>query len=313
MYVASAAYADRAGSADTAANALKLGGYDATDYMRKDEVKTIKSSYETLEWDGAGTYSWTVPEGVTKINVTTVGGGGSPGYIRTYPKVSNQPPYMNLFPGGCGGETVEGIVLNVDTGDEIKITIGQGAIPKWAGEDLSINKWGDWYTPPANIASGNKGGDSYISINGIIQSSTKALGGSGGDINFKIITNNYPYEGANAYYTYGTWNLTGKNGGYGGRPNTHPYHTTAGKDQDMAVGYKGSYGAGGIGSYNYLYNSRTKLWEIYSYGGGGGSYGDGAGTDGTASRGGGGCWDWGSYKSGAPGYAKISYTRLYSN
>ena len=313
LRVASAVNADHADTADTASNALKLGGYDASEYMRKDEVKTIKSSYETLEWDGAGTYSWTVPEGVTKINVTTVGGGGSPGYIRTFPKVSNKPPYMNLFPGGSGGETTEGVVLDVKTGDKVTITIGKGAIPKWAGEDLSINKWGDWYTPPANISSGNKGGDSYIAINNITQSTTKALGGNGGDINFKIIQNNYPYTGANAYYTYGTYNLTGKNGGYGGRPNTWIYHTTADLNQDMAMGYRGSYGAGGIGNYNYLYNSRTKLWEIYSYGGGGGSYGDGAGTDGGASRGGGGCWDWGSYKSGASGYVKISYTRLYSD
>ena len=311
--VASAVNADHADTADTATNALKLGGYDASEYMRKDEVKTIKSSYETLEWDGAGTYSWTVPEGVTKINVTTVGGGGSPGYIRTFPKVSNKPPYMNLFPGGSGGETTEGVILDVKTGDKVTITIGKGAIPKWAGEDLSINKWGDWYTPPANISSGNKGGDSYIAINNITQSTTKALGGNGGDINFKIINNNYPYTGANAFYTYGTYNLTGKNGGYGGRPNTWIYHTTAGLNQDMAMGYRGSYGAGGIGNYNYLYNSRTRLREIYSYGGGGGSYGDGAGTDGGASRGGGGCWNWGSYKSGAPGYVKISYTRLYSD
>ena len=63
LYVASAVYADRAGSADTASNALKLGGYDASDYLRKDEVQTVTAAYQEIEWTTPGTYDWVVPEG----------------------------------------------------------------------------------------------------------------------------------------------------------------------------------------------------------------------------------------------------------
>ena len=80
MYVASTVYADRAGTADTASNALKLGGYDATDYLRKDEMKNTVSTYTETEWQTAGTYYFVVPEGVNKLYVTTVGGGGGVGF-----------------------------------------------------------------------------------------------------------------------------------------------------------------------------------------------------------------------------------------
>ena len=315
--MASAVNADHADTADTASNALKLGGYDASDYMRKDEVKTIKSSYETLEYDGINgqdrILTWTVPEGVTQINVTTVGGGGSPGYIRALPPNGAQP-YRNMWPGGAGGETTENVLVSVKENDIITMVIGTGAIPPWAGEDLSWEKWRGYYTPPANNASGNKGGDTYIMINGIQLTSTIAKGGPGGNITIQSLSYDTP-TGLWARW-YGDISLTGKNGGYGGRVSTWQYVSSSNSSQSIVYydGGIGTYGEGGTGQATYTYNSRTKMYEIYNIGGGGGSYGDGATIINNADgyRGGGGCWNWGSYRRSGNGYVKISYVRLYS-
>ena len=315
LYVASAAYADRAGSADTAANALKLGGYDAADYMRKDEVKTIKSSYETLEWDGAGTYSWTVPEGVTKINVTTVGGGGGAGYIRAYRNQYTSGTICNIFPGGNGGETIEGVVLEVKQGDQILVTIGSGGKTAGSAVDYdTCNKGGYGYygLSPSSQGSGANGQESYISINNIKQTLTIAKGGHGADINNRTLSNHPPYTYPNSYYIYGNTSGTGKNGGRGARADTYP-------GGSIENGLSSPFATGGT-STNFegktIRNPCTGQNEYYEIGGGGGSYGSGAGYEGnmSAKRGGGGTHFSGAgAANGAPGYVKISYTRLYSN
>ena len=63
-------------SASSNSNALKLRGYDASDYLRKDEVQTVMAAYQEIERTSPGTYNWVVPEGVNFILVTPVGGGG---------------------------------------------------------------------------------------------------------------------------------------------------------------------------------------------------------------------------------------------
>ena len=313
--MASAVNADHADTADTASNALKLGGYDASEYMRKDEVKTIKSSYETLEWDGAGTYSWTVPEGVTKINVTTVGGGGGAGYVRAYRNQYTSGTICNIFPGGNGGETIEGVVLEVKQGDIISVIIGSGG--KTAGVPVSYytcNKGGYGYYGlyPSSQGSGGNGQESYISINGIKQTSTIAKGGDGANINNRTLTNTPPYTYPNSFYTYGNTSGTGKNGGRGARADTYP-------GGSISSGESSPYATGGT-STNFegktIRNPCTGQNEYYEIGGGGGSYGSGADYQGSisAKRGGGGSHLSGaSAANGASGYAKISYTRMYSD
>ena len=176
MYVASAVYADRAGTADTASNALKLGGYDASDYLRKDEVQTVTAAYQEIEWTTPGTYNWIVPEGVNSILVTTVGGGGGYGYS----KVDN--PYngkrLLAFPGGSGGEVIVNQLVKTTPGETITVIVGN------AGVNVTNSTGGGEFNETEitqyNGRNGGNGGISYIARNGTMISATKARGGAGG-------------------------------------------------------------------------------------------------------------------------------------
>ena len=324
LRVASAVNADHADTADTATNALKLGGYDASDYMRKDEVKTIRSSYETLEWDGAGTYSWTVPEGVTKINVTSVGGGGGGSLLRTTEYNTGLP--LNIFTGGNGGEVKENVVLNVNQGDSVKIIVGAGGAS--ISNAYSYKTCNGWY--PAPISDWNKygkaGNNSYISINGIKQTATEARGGQPGSITMQTTLSYNTADEVMGYKVSPTTTYPG--GGSGGLPMSRITYSYA----YLATGRSGKIGSGGRGtlvtSSEHNLNGRivttiknpcnNQNQEYYIWAGGGGSYGDGlTANDSTMTvkrGGGGGTLNVGSGgRSGGRGYVKISYTRLYSD
>ena len=322
LYVASAAYADHAGTADTAANALKLGGYDATDYMRKDEVKTIKSSYETLEWDGAGTYSWTVPEGVTKINVTTVGGGGGAGYLRVYNSTTKY--YYNGFPGGDGGQVKEGIILSVKGGDKVSIIVGKrGYCPQRS--DYRSTGYRDYTGPnPNQTGHGRNGSSSYLTINGIKQITTEAQGGAGGSI--KVTP--YVVNGVTQKDCYNTTRTQSVFSGAGGGAtiwyrlgNAGTIWSYNGGDSPYAQGGQVNFSSE-IRTFKFTNSNHTNLVEYGAASGGGASYGAGASCYSRSSfiypkRGGGGasCQDFtdSSIGDGADGYVKISYTRIYSD
>ena len=322
--MASAVNADHADTADTASNALKLGGYDASEYMRKDEVKTIKSSYETLEWDGAGTYSWTVPEGVTKINVTTVGGGGGAGYVRVYNTSTGY--YLNGFPGGNGGQVVEGTVLNVVGGDKISIVIGKGGLcaERNAGKFLDPNSTHESYgSDPTKTGNGGAGGDTYISINGIKQSVSIAKGGLGGNsVSAPYYLQNIRVPNAYHVSNFAAHSGSGKGGDIHYVLNTSNqifgYNGGNSKYANGGDGNNSTYGGAGY-SYKFTNESFTKLVEYGSSSGGGASYGAGGScayrnARFTPLRGGGAahCPDfW--FSDAANGYVKISYTRLYSD
>ena len=175
LYVASAVYAEHAGNADTASNALKLGGYDASDYLRKDEVQTVTAAYQEIEWTTPGTYNWIVPEGVNSILVTTVGGGGGYGFKRYYNKANQR--YL-IFTGGAGGEVIVNKLVKTSPGETLQIIVGQAG-NNVAGTNGSANF--DEATINAQTGkSGGAGGISYIARNGTMISDTKARGGRGG-------------------------------------------------------------------------------------------------------------------------------------
>ena len=324
--MASAVNADHADTADTASNALKLGGYDASEYMaseymRKDEVKTIKSSYETLEWDGAGTYSWTVPEGVTKINVTTVGGGGGAGYLRVYN--SKNGYYYNGFPGGNGGEVKEGITLNVQGGDSVSITVGKrGYCPQrtdWRSDGYRS------YTGPnlSQTGNGKDGSPTYLTINGIKQASTVANGGYGGQIGYTKYLSNGVWQ-TDQYMTRQKGAFSGAATGaqiWFGLTKSGFIYGYNGGDSKYAQGGQINF-SDGVRMYKFTNNNYTNKIEYGAASGGGASYGAGASCYSRSSfiypkRGGGGasCQDFtdSGIGDGADGYVKISYTRIYSD
>ena len=288
MYVASAVYADHAGTADTASNALKLGGYDASDYLRKDEVQTVTAAYQEMEWTTPGTYNWVVPEGVNSILVTTVGGGGGAGYYRwrtPYSATGNEA-YHHMFPGGGGAQVTPNVVVKTTPGETITVVVGKGgtnAVANSNWQDKSV------YERFVN-KNGGTGGNSYIARNGTMISATLAKGGNGGKgSGYKFIyqSGNVRHYGVDAGTAGGSGGTSGMWAGNYYSTNVSPihYYVTAPSGAGT-YGYKGSV-AGEIGSATINYGHHpgvapnlTIMHGRYIGGGGGASYGNGAGNDG---------------------------------
>ena len=326
LYVASAVYADRAGTADTASNSLKLGGYNASDYLRKDEVQTVTAAYQEIEWTTPGTYDWVVPEGVNSILVTTVGGGGGYGFHRFYPKDSgassfagsykNNPRYL-FFPGGAGGEVVVNKLIKTTPGETLQIVVGAGGANVTTADTWGAADGGSFNEDDIikyNGKNGSNGGISYIARNGTVISTTKARGGAGGYARFTLQNSNNCFSDGTCYYYYSNANyentsliITKYRGGF---VYWMIYKNTALKGQFWGIGsdnYKGLNGYSGVGGTHNQetvssgYTSAHGYWRspgIYVNTGGGGSWGDGGSSDmsyGTrAGVGGGGihigCW-----------------------
>lgn len=201
-----------------------------------------------LEYTKAGTYTWTVPDGVNQIKITTVGAGGGAGGFQF---LNNSGIYgTRIYDGGGGGAIVENVTINVVSGTNIKIIVGKG---------------GQTVFPVHNNYSaatfrGETGGNSYIQINS--QNYAIANGGTG---SFNIVNNN------NNTTSNGPGKAGGAGGGDGGTINTVTGHTN---------GHNGKYGHGGKSGY-WFYSSTFdgKKYGDLPSGGGGGSWGNGGYVD----------------------------------
>ncbi len=215
------------------------------------EIPTVRAASQSFTT--VGTFTWTVPAGVTSISITAQGASGSPGLAN----VRGAP--------GLGG-------------------IAFGKFTVTPGASLQINVGG---VPAANAnGSGNGGIESDVRIGGTTLNDRKIVGGGGGGGGGAGLNGVTPYShnmgapggdagsiaraGSNAYYDStikggGSGGLSGPGGpgGTGGTP---------GSDANMNVG-----GAGGVAT--------------NSGGGGGGGYrggGGGAGAGNTTGGAGGG-------------------------
>ena len=285
MYVASAVYADHAGTADTASNALKLGGYDASDYLRKDEVQTVTAAYQEIEWTTPGTYNWVVPEGVNSILVTTVGGGGGYGF-----QVHNSNNYKELlFPGGAGGEVVVNKLIKTTPGETLQIVVGS------AGANVTSAGGGEFNNADIikyNGRSGGDGGISYIARNGTMISDTKARGGVGGLAKwiwsgYSSAWNNPPCNWYHQFQDRNTSTATSMyRGGYLYYGDGYAGDRTPLTDNQKGLnGYSGTGGRVATTS-NYIASEYWNSDNSYKRGagrywnaGGGGSWGDGGSED----------------------------------
>lgn len=138
-------------------------------------------------WQTAGTFSWTVPAGVTKLYVEAWGGGGGGGYANSTRHGGG---------GGAGGGAIK--LWSVTPGDSVTIVVGsagQGALgPTDAnGADggnstvtigatsISGNggKGGEGATGFGGYGGTSTGGDVSLE-GGTAQSGAQYLGGSGG-------------------------------------------------------------------------------------------------------------------------------------
>lgn len=173
----------------------------------------------------AGTTSFTVPDGVTSIKVTAIGGGG--GGQQGYGNYSGSG---GAGAGGGAGQTITS-TITVTPGQVLSVVVGAGG----AGATSTTTGGGYGGTGP-NGGPGANGGDSYIT--GF--STTNATGGVGGS---KLAgTGNYDRSKPNGNWlgNGGSWwygfvgqNSTKGAGGAGGVINTK--------------GSAGTFGAGGGG------------------------------------------------------------------
>ena len=325
--MASAVNADHADTADTATNALKLGGYDASDYLRKDEVQTVTAAYQEIEWTSPGTYNWVVPEGVNAILVTTVGGGGGYGMLEY--NASNQR-YL-IFPGGCGGEVIVNKKVSTTPGETLTIVAGTRGTYVEAPDDGYYR--GGWNETDSKKYSGTNGGDggiSYVARKGTMISETKARGGAGGYAKWASSTggkNGCLYNSAtgkydDCYYWYRTALVRNTNTittKYSGAstyyivpiakgPNAKGTPSTAESTLTASKGYLGEGGMGDVYNWSGGWNNMNyyRSAAIYINGGGGGSYGNGAGYDSYANIGGGGYhYRYHGVRDAAPGMVRI--------
>lgn len=120
----------------------------------------ITGGFTSAYGQTAGTYNFTVPDGVRKLRVRLLGGGG--GGAGFYPGSDYTAPYTHKQ-GGKGGEVVA--ILTVTPGEVCTIVVGAGGAPgAYTPSDLS---------PPGNGAAG---GNSTFTFSG---GSLLAQGGQG--------------------------------------------------------------------------------------------------------------------------------------
>ncbi|MHB1937059.1 MAG: glycine-rich domain-containing protein [Acidobacteriaceae bacterium] len=108
--------------------------------------------------------TFTVPDNVGQITVTAVGGGGS-GAASTGASSASTP----LYPGGAGGICIK--TFDVVSGQQYTVTIGAGGA----------------YVSLGTTLTGNPGGATTFSGNGVSMSAAGGLGGLATSDNFTFV------------------------------------------------------------------------------------------------------------------------------
>jgi DNA-directed RNA polymerase specialized sigma24 family protein len=235
-----------------------------------------------------GNTNWTVPEGVTEVEVLVVGGGGSGG---SQLGVSTAT--------GAGGGGAGGLIYNssysVTPGESIDIVVGEGGTAYTSGSDLqgdngddssfgtlvAVGGGGGGSRYKAGLSGGSGGGGGYSSVGGsgvtgqgyAGGTGTNDYGGSGGggasEVGVSGVDNNGQSGGDGLDYGNIFGITVGDNGWFAGGG--------GGGGRDSYSGGSGGLGGGGSGGVNSNGNAATE-----GTGGGGGGSGDNpwAGGDG---------------------------------
>ncbi len=238
----------------------------------------------------AGTYTWTVPSGVTSVSIVAVGAGGGGGTVA-------------YGGGGGGGQTCYANNVTVSAGNSFSITVGVGGSGTGngggtVGGDTRVSRagfvlvaHGGAGAPDASPTTGGPGGDGVGGYYGVVCHP----GGSGG--NGYLDANNNPYSGGGggaggydggggngeyADHTKGVLATSGTGGGGGGG---------GAGDSACIVGT----GGGGVGLYGIGPDGAAGSYYAYlnglctpGFGGSGGANGVGTNSDGGPGGGGGG-------------------------
>ena len=248
---------------------------------------SVNCGVQTASFPNTGSYTWTVPAGVTSIQavVTGAGGGGNQGGSRggsgatvtaTLPVTPGE--VLNLVVGGGGGPGNSAVAQggsggggasNITTGDVA--SGGQALII--AGGGGGSGNGGD--SPSGYVATGSNGGDAGTGGNGT--SAALIFNGTAGT-------------------SYGAGNSAGSGGLGGGELNGVVVGGAGGAYAGIAptgfpggAGFGGGGGAGGAGGNNgYGVGGGTGGIAAFGGGGGGGVGGGGGGGSLTVDFGGGG-------------------------
>ena len=119
----------------------------------------MSGSEGTQLYISAGSYTWTVPDGISKVLVTASAGGGGGGYgCRT----TSRDGYFEYGGYGGRGANCYKYEIAVTAGEEISIVIGNGGGPASAGGATSF---GDKLTLSGGGAGGNSRGEGHPGAN----------------------------------------------------------------------------------------------------------------------------------------------------
>jgi hypothetical protein len=207
-----------------------------------------------------GSYNWTVPSGVTSVQVLAIGGGGAGGQMTT--------PTQPGAPGGAGAWVTA--TLSVTPGQVIAVVVGGGG---GVGSYVSSGDCGtggggggassvDVGNPDRIIAGGGGGGGGYCGSGSVSQA-----GGSGGGVAGAGGAGGTPGAGGAG----GSGGIGGAGGVAGGNGLGGPGGAGGSNFGVIPGGTAGSGGAGtGAGG-----DASTGGFASYMAGGGGGGYGGG--------------------------------------
>lgn len=120
-------------------------------------------------YDTPGSYTWNVPEGVTKVWVTVVGGGGAGGRNSASPTLKNAG-------GGGGGTSLK--MINLIGVTSVPVTVGDGGMGgPGAGGGGQTSSFGEFFSATGGSGAGETGGAGGVGVGGDIN----IRGGSGSD------------------------------------------------------------------------------------------------------------------------------------
>lgn len=108
-----------------------------------------------------GTYTWTVPDGVTSVAVECRGGGGAGG-------AASRTTTRSKGGGGAGGSFAKVANFGVTAGQTYNVVVGAGGVSTLSG---IVN---------GNVLPGQKGGDSKFTSSDGLTNYCVAVGGAGG-------------------------------------------------------------------------------------------------------------------------------------
>lgn len=188
-----------------------------TGFSQSSQINPNIQSFTT-----SGTF--TVPAGVTQVEVTTIGGGGAGGSGNS------------TLPGGGGGSGGVGvaIITGLTPGASIPIVVGSGGAPASAGNTGGNGGTSSFGSGPSIEATGGYGGEGGLSGSG-----GGVPGGAAG------------FSGSAGYGNYGSYGSGGNpsngQGGTGGGPGNGLGYFGSGVNGLAALGYGGGGGGGSAG------------------------------------------------------------------